>query len=260
MRNAYAIFKRELRSYFVSPIGYVVITAFLVMAGWFFFSIFASMVKEAQIADIRIKKFGEAAVPLDVPYTIMKQFFDSISSMLLFIIPIITMGLLAEEKKRGTMELLLTSPISDLQIILGKYFAALSFFIAMLLPTSAYFGLLLYYGDPEIPPVAAGYLGLLLLGAAQISLGLLVSAMAENQIVSAFVSFGAISLLWFVDSAVNAMKSIWQDFLQFFSFYIHFSDFSKGVVGLNDIIFFLSFIALCVFLTQRAIESIRWRG
>jgi ABC-2 type transport system permease protein len=158
------------------------------------------------------------------------------------------------------MELLLTSPISDLQIILGKYFAALTFFIAMLLPTSAYFGLLLYYGDPEIPPIMAGYLGLLLLGAAQISLGLLVSAMAENQIVSSFVSFGAISLFWFVDSAVNAMKSIWQDFLQFFSFYIHFSDFSKGVVGLNDITFFLSFIALCVFLTQRAIESIRWRG
>jgi ABC-2 type transport system permease protein len=260
MSNTYAIFKRELRSYFTSPIGYVVITAFLLMSGWFFFSIFASMAKEAQIADIRIKKLGEAAASLDVPYTIMKQFFDSTSSMLLFIIPIITMGLIAEEKKRGTMELLLTSPITDLEIIMGKYFAALTFYLSMILPTGVFFGMLMYYGDPEVPPVLAGYLGLVLLGAAQIALGLFVSAMSENQIVSAFVSFGAISIFWFVDSAVNAMKSIWQDFLQFFSFYMHFSDFAKGVVGIGDIVFFLSFVTLCVFLTHRAIESIRWRG
>lgn len=260
MRNIYAIFKRELRSYFSSPIAYVVVTAFLIIAGWFFFSIFAAMVKEAYVADMRIKKFGEAAPSVDIPYSIMKAFFDSLSSMLLFILPITTMGLVAEEKKRGTMELLLTSPVNDTEIIIGKYFAALGFYLSMLLPTGIYVALLMYYGEPEIPPILAGYLGLLLLGAAQIAVGLLISAMTENQIVSAFVSFGAICIFWFVDSAANALTSIWQDFARYFSFFIHFTDFSKGVIQFTDVAYFLSFIACCVFLTHRAIESIRWRG
>jgi ABC-2 type transport system permease protein len=260
MRNIFAILKRELRSYFTSPVAYVVMTAFLVIAGWFFFSILAYKVRESYSVDLAIKKYGEEAPTMDVPYSIMKEFFDSLSSMLLLLLPIITMGLIAEEKKRGTMELLLTSPIRDMEIIIGKYLAALGFYLALLLPTGAYLGLLIYYGEPEVPPILAGYLGLFLLGATQIAVGLLISAMTENQIVSAFLSFGVLSMFWFIDSAVNALKSIWQDFARYFSLYVHFTDFSKGVIQLSDVAFFLSFIACCIFLTHRALESIRWRG
>lgn len=260
MRNILAIIERELRAYFTSPVAYVVLAIFVFLSGVFFQTILSQILRYAMMSAMQAQQFG-APPPIDMPGIISRQFMSTMSVILLFMIPMITMGLFSEEKKRGTIELLLTSPVTDLQVVLGKFFAAVSFFVIMLLLTWIPMAVLYIYGDPASGPILSAYLGLLLYGLALIALGLFISTLTENQIIAAVLSFGAIMGLWLVDVlAQNAQSPTTKGVLEYLSVLKHLEDFMKGVFATSHIIFYLSLTLVGLFLTYRSIDSLRWRG
>lgn len=169
------------------------------------------------------------------------------------------MGLLTDERRKGTMELLLTSPVRPLELTLGKFLGALMLVLIMLLPTLAYFPFMAQGGDWEPGVVLAGYTGLVLLAATEIAIGLFISSLSENVLVSAIATYSVLILLNFVDASASAARSIWVDFIQFLSFYTHNLEFARGVIALRDITYYAGFLALSLFLAQRSIESIRFK-
>jgi ABC-2 type transport system permease protein len=260
MRHIFAIARRELRSYFVSPIAYVALTAYALMSGYFFNSMVVYYVRQASLADRQVEQLGRSPLQLDVPTMILEQFFRNQGSfVLLLIVPLLTMGLLTDERRKGTLELLLTSPVRPIELTLGKFAGALTFFAVMCLTTVPYFCFLAQGGDWEPGVVAAGFLGLVLLAATQIAIGLFVSSLTENMLVSAICTYGVLVALNFIDTSASAAQSIWVDFIQFLSFFSHYSEFARGVVALADITYFAGFLTLGLFLTERSIEAVRFR-
>jgi ABC-2 type transport system permease protein len=260
MRHISAIARRELRSYFVSPIAYVALTAYALMSGYFFNSMVVYYVRQASLADRQVEQLGRSPLQLDVPTMILEQFFRNQGSfVLLLILPLLTMGLLTDERRKGTLELLLTSPIRPIELTLGKFAGALTFFAVMCVTTVPYFYFLAQGGDWEPGVVAAGFLGLVLLAATQIAIGLFVSSLTENMLVSAICTYGVLVALNFVDTSASVAQSIWVDFIQFLSFFSHYSEFARGVVALGDLTYFAGFLTLGLFLTQRSIEAVRFR-
>ena len=171
------------------------------------------------------------------------------------------MGLFSEEKKRGTIELQLTAPLTDLQLVLGKFFAGVTFFIILLLTTWIPTGMLYLYSTPASGPILTAYLGLLLYGLALTAIGLFISTLTENQIIAAVLSFGTIMVLWLVDVlANNAESSTSKAVLTYLSILSHLDDFMKGVLSTSHIIFYMSLMLVALFLTYRSIDSLRWRG
>jgi ABC-2 type transport system permease protein len=259
MRNILAIVERELRAYFNSPIAYVVLTIFVFLSGLFFRSILAQVMQMALISQMQAQQLGPR--PMDMPGMISRGFLSTMSVIMLFIMPMLTMGLFSEEKKRGTIELLLTAPLTDLQVVLGKFFAAGTFFVILLLTTWIPMAVLYLYGSPASGPILTAYLGLLLYGLAIVAIGLFISTLTENQIIAAVLSFGTIMVLWLVDVVANnaespASKSV----LSYLSILSHLDDFMKGVLSTSHIIFYLSLMLVGLFLTYRSIDSLRWRG
>jgi ABC-2 type transport system permease protein len=260
MRHILAIAKRELRSYFVSPIAYVALTAFALLSGYFFNSMVVYYVRQASLADRQVQQLGRSPLQLDVPTVILEQFFRNQGSfVLLLILPLLTMGLLTDERRKGTLELLLTSPVRAIELTLGKFAGALAFFVLMCLPTLPYFYFLAQGGAWEPGVIAAGYTGLLLLAATEIAIGLFVSSLCENMLVSAMCTYGVLVAFNFIDTSASLARSIWVDFIQFLSFFSHYAEFARGVVALRDITYFAGFLALALFLTQRSIEAVRFK-
>ena len=260
MSNILAIFDREIRAYFVSPIAYVVLTIFLLLAGLFFTNIFTAVVEQSLQQGMRSQQYGMPPQPIDVPAIVTRSFFGTMSVILLFMIPMITMGLFSEEKKRGTIELLLTAPLSSLQVVLGKFLAGLTFFASMLLLSMLFMSTLFYFSSPDKGPIFSGYLGLLLYGAALVALGMFVSSLTENQIIAAVLGFGLILTLWIIDAFAGSTGTLGQQVLSYLSVIEHLENFIKGVVDTSDVIFYLSLAGLGLLLTYRSVESIRWRG
>jgi ABC-2 type transport system permease protein len=259
MRNILAIVERELRAYFSSPIAYVVLTIFIFLSGIFFRSILAQVLQMGLMSQMQAQQLGPR--PMDMPGMISRGFLSTMSVILLFIMPMLTMGLFSEEKKRGTIELLLTAPITDLQVVLGKFFAAGAFYIILLLSTWVPTGVLYLYGSPASGPILTAYLGLLLYGLAIIAIGLFISTLTENQIIAAVLSFGSIMILWLVDVvAQNAESPTSKGVLTYLSILSHLDDFMKGVLSTSNVIFYLSLMMVGLFLTYRSIDSLRWRG
>jgi ABC-2 type transport system permease protein len=174
--------------------------------------------------------------------------------------PMITMRTYSEEKRSGTIELLLTSPVSDAEIILGKYFGALGLYIAMLLFTALYMGILFVFGNPEWRPLLAGYLGLLLLGGAFLSIGLLISSTTNNQIVAGVVTFVVFLLLWIVGWFADSAGPTIGPLTSYLSITDHFDDFSKGIIDTKHVVYYLSLITFGLFLTAKSVDTERWRG
>jgi ABC-2 type transport system permease protein len=180
--------------------------------------------------------------------------------VLLFVLPLITMRTYAEEKRSGTIELLLTSPVTDFQIILGKFFGAMALYTAMLAVTLVHMGILFWFGNPEWKPIATGYLGLLLLGGCFISVGLLISSLTKNQIVAGMVTFAVFLLLWVLDWNASAAGPTGQSILNYLSITQHLDDFVKGVIDTKHLVYYASFITFGLFLTAKSVDSERWRG
>ena len=259
MRNIFAIIERELRAYFNSPIAYVTLTGFLLLSG----IVFEGLLGDAM--DFQLRSTMAAAQtggprPFDAPGYISQGFLGTISVLLLFMVPMITMGLFAEEKRRGTIELLLTAPITDLQVVLGKFFAAVSFFLILLLSTAIPMSILYIYGSPASGAILTNYLGIFLYGLAVVAIGVFVSTLTENQIISGILGFVIALALWFFDLLSRRAEPPTRAVLEYLSVINHLNDFMKGVIATSHIIFYLSLMLIALFLTYRSIDSLRWRG
>jgi ABC-2 type transport system permease protein len=250
MKAIFTILKRELKSYFASPIAYIILVVFLVLSGIFFFFYLESFIKSQ--FDPRFQLFREK---LNLNEFVIRPYFGTISVVLLFMIPLITMRLIAEERKNFTAELLFTSPVRVSQIVLGKFLASFSLFVIMLVLSAIYLVVLRVYGNPDLGPVLSAYLGLFLLGGSLISAGLFASSLTENQIVAAVISFGILLVFWILGASSDADNSI----LGYISIINHLDNFTKGVIALRDTIYYLSFIFFGLFLTYIMVESERWR-
>jgi ABC-2 type transport system permease protein len=259
MRNFLAIVEKELKSYFVSPIAYVVIALFLGITGIFFYLYTSEF---ARISAIPAQFALQYGIPqkLNINQMVIRPVLNNISLFALFWLPLITMRLYAEEKKIGTVELLFTSPVTNLQILMGKFVAGLIIFTVMLALTFVYNSFLFVYGRPEFKPLLVGYLGLFLLGGTYIAFGAFFSATTENQIVAAVETFAFILLLWSIGWVGDYFGATLGKLLNHFSIIEHFDDFSKGVLDSKNVIFYLSFITMGIYLTYIQVESTRWRG
>ena len=254
MQNIFAIWQRELKAYFVSPIAYVVLTVFTFLSGFFFFAILANVVQNTMMQQ------GPQSQPVDVPGIVTRSVFGTMSVIFLFMIPMLTMGLFAEEKRRGTIELLLTTPVSNVQALIGKYLASLTFLLIMVLLSALTISPLFIYGSPDWKPIMGGYLGLFIYGAALLALGLFISTLTENQIVSAAITFGVILVLWLIEAFSSGAQGVAKDVLTYLSVIGHLDDFIKGVIDTTHVIFYLTFAFVGLFLTYRSLESMRWRS
>lgn len=255
MRNVLAVVGREMRSYFASPIAYVVLTVFVFLSG-VFFQMYLSRV---YLYALQVQQFG-GGQPIDMPGLVSQTFLNVLGLVLLFILPMTTMGLFSEEKKRGTMELLLTLPLTDFQVVLGKFLAAVSFYLVMLLTTLVPMSTIFFFSDPAWGPIATGYLGLVLYGLALLSIGLFISSLTENQIIAGVISFGVIFLLWLLDLVAQNSGTTTGAVLNYLSILAHLDDFMGGVLVTSHVIFYLSLTALGLFLTYRAVDALRWKG
>jgi ABC-2 type transport system permease protein len=262
MKSIVAILRKEMQLYLVSPIAYAVVGVFLIITGFFFQVLIDGVIREAQRQAMQAMQMGGGMMEIDMPGVVMRQFFGLMGTILLFLMPMMTMGVYADERRRGTMELLMTSPITDLQIVLGKFLASLALLGMMLLPTVLELALLYRASDPA-PSwrlVLAGYIGLFLLGGALLAIGTFVSSLTENQIIAAVGTFGLTLLLWLIDAAVrSSTNSVVSEVLQYLSVLRHFEDFTRGVVDTSALIFYASLIALSLLLTLRSLDSMRWR-
>ena len=193
MGNVLALAEKELRAYFVSPIAYVLLVFFALLFGWFYVASINVMVQ------LSMGQFGMGPQVININEFMIRPLFGNTAVILLFLLPMLTMRSFAEEKRSGTMELLLTSPLTDLQIIMGKFLGALALYCLMLALTLLHVGLLFWYGEPEWGPILSGYLGLLLMGGAFISVGLAISSMTKNQIVAGVATFAVLLLFWIIN-------------------------------------------------------------
>ncbi len=258
-RGVSLIFNRELRSYFNSSIAYVVITMFLIITGYFFYNLvatFSIISFQAQASPMMARQYNL----LNINETVVRPLFGNISIIMLLMTPLLTMRLLAEERKAGTMELLLTYPVRDIEVVTGKFLACFTVFLAMIGATFIYPVLLVFLGEPELMPIVTGYIGLILLGAAFISLGLFTSSLTENQIIAASMSFGILFVFWLMSYSVNLVSSGPGQIISYIAITEHLASLAKGVVDTEDIIYYLLFVTLFLFLTLRSLESKRWRG
>lgn len=255
MKNIWAIFKKEIKTYFTSPIAYVVITVFLVLIGFFFYSLIWWFNSQS----LQMAQNPYSYQQLNINQMVYSPLFQNMSIILLLMIPLLTMRLFSEEKKSNTDELLYTCPISINQIILGKYFASLFVLLAMLLLTGILSIFTFAYGNPELVPILNGYLGLFLQGAAFIAVGIFFSSLTENQIVAAILTFGTLLLFWILNWASYSAGGMWKSVLNYLSFIQHFDDMTRGILDTTDLVYYLSFIFLGLFLTHSVIQSRRWR-
>ncbi len=255
MRNISAIAKREIKAYFSSPIAYVVIAVFVLLVGFFFYSAIWWFNSQS----IQMAQNPYYYQQVNINQMVYAPLFHNMSIILLLMIPLLTMRLLAEEKKVGTDELLFTSPISVGEIILGKYLAALVVLAIMLLLTGLLSLFTFAFGNPELGQILNGYLGLFLMGAAFIAVGLFFSSLTENQIVAAILTFGALLLFWILNWASYSASGLWKDVLNYLSFFQHFDDMTRGILDTTDLVYYLSFAFFGLFLTHSVIQSRRWR-
>jgi ABC-2 type transport system permease protein len=256
MTNVVAIARKELRGYFASPIGWVILGLFALLFGFFYSTFLTFFVRQS----MQMPQFGGGPPSANVNLQMIRPLLQNTSVIILFVLPMITMRTYAEEKRSGTIELLLTSPVTDWQIIVGKFLGAMALYVAMLVVTGLYLALLFRYGSPEVGPILAGYLGLFLLGGCFIAVGLLVSSMTKNQIVAGMATFGTFLMLWVISWIGDSWGPTTRSVLSYLSITDHFDDFSKGIIDTKHIVYYLSFITLGLFLTSKAVDSERWRG
>jgi ABC-2 type transport system permease protein len=254
--KVWPIFKKEMRLYFTSPVAWVIITMFLLIAGYFFYSIFAFYT----LASMQSAMNPQMARELNVTDSVLRPLFSNVSVILLLLMPLLTMRLFAEERRSGTIELLLTYPVRDGAVLIGKYVAALALYAIMLALTLLYPGILFYFTRVEWGPLLTGYLGLLLMGATFLAIGIFASSLTENQIVAAITTFGTLLLLWVVGWSAEYVGGSWGRVLSHLSILEHFDTFARGVLDTKDVIFYVDVTIVALFLTLRSLEARRWKG
>jgi len=255
MRNVWIICRKELRSYFVSPVAYFLLTMFAVVFGFFFWTSLGYFV----VAGLEMQMRGQS-FPLNLNEQVIRPLLQNVSVIGLFLIPMITMRLFAEEKRTGTIELLATSPVSDLEIILGKWLAAMLLYACLLVFTALNFIFLFKYGNPDWKPLLIAYLGLLLQAGALLALGTFISTLTKNQIIAGAATFGLALLLFVLGWVGEYEATTWARVLSYLSVNTHLESFNRGVLNAKDAVFYVSMIFVGLFLTARSLESLRWRS
>jgi ABC-2 type transport system permease protein len=255
MKNILAICEKELKSYFSSPIAYLAMAMFAILFGFFFWNAVGYFVS----ISVQSVAMGRS-FPMDLNEMIVRPLLLNTSVIGLFLIPMIAMRLFAEEKRSGTIELLLTSPVHDAEIVIGKWLAALALYGALLLISLANIGFLFLYGKPDWQPLAAGYLGLILQAGALLALGAFISTLTKNQIIAGITTFAVCLLLWVFEWVGGYETAVWAKAMAYMSVVSHFEPFAKGVIDSKDAVYFLSLIFLGLFLSVRSLESLRWRS
>ncbi len=255
----WGLYKKELQVFFSMPVAYIVIIVFLIVSGVFFALITSSYAAYSMQAMQQYQRMQ--GIDLSILNGIFRShFFNVFIWCLVPVIPLITMRLFAEEKREGTSELLFTYPINDFAILIAKYLSALTIYCLMLLGMTSGYIILRIVTAFEILPVLYGLLGLLLAGAAFIALGVFISAMTESQIAAAVISFGSMLFLMLLPSIGQSAGPGIGMILNKISMLEHFESFSKGLIDTADIVYYLNFVALFLFLTLRVLESKQWRG
>lgn len=250
------IYKHELKYHFQSVTAYITMSVFLFLSGYFFYNIFSYYNFLSYQANIN----PQVSRDINLIDGVMRPLFNNISIVLLLVLPLVTMRLLAEEKKQGTFELLLTYPIRDRDVIFGKFLATVTLFLIMLACTSIYPITLMVFAEPEILPILAGYLGIFLTGFTFISIGLFFSSLTDNQLIAGVSTFGIALFFLIIGWAAPFAGATTSKVLQELSLLKHFESFAKGTIYLHDISYYLLLTAFFIFLTLKSLESTRWRG
>jgi ABC-2 type transport system permease protein len=258
MRNILTIMKREFKAYFVSPIAYVILASILFILGLFFYG----MVEAYSRYSLQLAGNPMYAGQINLHDFVVRGFYSTFGFIMLFVAPIVSMRVLAEEKRQGTAEMLLTSPVTTAQLVVGKYLGALSFGLFLIFVTLQYpLFLVLMGARPEMPALFAAYLGAVLLIGALLAVGLFSSSLTSSQIVAAVVAFVLSLFLWVIGflGEIVGQGSDYSDLLKALSINEHFEEFLKGVVDTGSVVFFVTFIVFMLFMTQRVVDSSRWR-
>jgi len=255
VRNIWTVASKELRGYFTSPVAWVMMGLFALIFGYFFVSYLAFFVRNSMQA-----AFGQGPQTMNINMELIRPLLGNASVLVLFLLPMITMRTYSEEKRSGTIELLLTSPVTDFEIIAGKFLGTVGLYVALLGVTLLYIVILFIFGQPEWKPVLSGYLGLLLLGSCFISLGLFISSTTKNQMVAGAATFVVGLLFWIVSWIADSAGPMMSQVLSYLSITEHFDDFGKGIIDSKHLVYYLSFIAFGLFLTIKSVDSERWRG
>ena len=255
LRNISAIAGKELRSFYSSPIAWVMLGLFAAIFGYFFGAALTYFAKASMAGQM-----GGGPQKVNVNLEMIRPLLSNTTVLILFLLPMVTMRTYSEEKRSGTIELLLTSPLKDVEIILGKFLGAMGMYLGLLAVTAVYMSIVFIYGNPAIKPLLSGYLGLLLFGGGFVAVGLFISSLTSNQMVAGAASFVVFLLFWIISWLGESMGPTMASIMSYLSITEHFDDFGKGIIDTKHIIFYLSFIALGLFLATKSVDSDRWRG
>src|SRR5215469_499490 len=257
MRNTLVIAGKELQGYFIQPVAYVVLTVFLLLAGWFFFALLRQFDEMVQL--IQMMGQQQQLQSMNLNSRVIEPLLHDLSIVLVIVMPALTMRVFAEEKRTGTYELLLTAPVRTGEIVAGKFIAAACFTLIMVGLAWIFPLILMAFGNPEVGVMFAGYLALALLAVTFAAVGLFTSSVTQNQIIAAISSFGLLILLFVISWPAESGSGVAWALLKYLSLPEHFSTLVRGVIDTSDLVFFLSMILVALFLTQRSVESARWR-
>lgn len=255
MKNALWIARRELASYFYSPVFYVVITVFMFIYSFMFFSILNFFSTQS----LQAPQLAAMGIAMNINEMVIEPALSNMSVVLLFIIPLITMRSFAEERKNKSFALLLSSPVRLGEIVAGKFLACLGVVLTMIVLSSYSVVFLVVMGSPEIGPIVSGYLGIILMSGCYVAMGLFASSLTDNQIVAAVIGFGFIFFMWIIGWAAQSADEGMGLILNYISLVDHMEPFLKGVIDTNHVVYYLSFMAFSLFLTHRIVDSRRWR-
>ncbi|MEB3829165.1 ABC transporter permease [Phormidium sp. CCY1219] len=262
--NVMAIYRKELQSYFVSPLAYAIAGVFWLIAGIFLVAMLLGpegIIQQVAMMDVQGQQMNIPIPAIDVAYQFLQNFLAIMGNLSLFVLPILSMGLYAEERKRGTLELLATSPITNWAVATGKLLGVVTFFIAMVLPLLALEAIALTASNPPLPLTVPllGHLGLILLGAAVLSLGMFVSSLTDSTILSAVLTFSLVLFLWIIDVVANNVGGVLGDALEHLSLLKHYSTLIRGQLDPSSLILFASYVVLGIFLTAQSIDALRFQ-
>ncbi len=255
MKQIWIICKKELKSFFYSPVFYIITAFFLLVSGFFFYNILAWV----NMQTMRMMQYQYGMERINVNQLLYEPFFNNLTIILMFLLPLLTMRLFADEKKMRTDELLFTAPVTTWHLILGKYLATMIIYFLILFLTATFSVFVFLNGNPELTPLLTAYLGIFLIGAVFIAIGVFASSLTENQVIAAAISFSSILLIWVLSWVGSSSNSLLVKFLSELSFFSHFQNLVKGVIELKDLIYYLSFSFFALYLTYTVFEFRKWR-
>ncbi|HLK11748.1 MAG TPA: ABC transporter permease subunit [Candidatus Binatia bacterium] len=257
MRNVLTIAGREVRSYFASPVAYVLLAVFLALGGYFFYALLTAFSQSLQI--YAMMRNPDLLQRFNLNEMVIRPLLQNMSVLLIFLVPAITMRMFPEEKRAGTYELLLTSPVRVSEIVLGKFLGGLVL-VLLMVALSGFFGVLLsIYGNPEAPMMLAGYLGLALMAIAFLAIGTLISSFTDNVVIAYVGTLFALLLLYTIGWLGETLSGVAGALVKYASITDHFQELLKGVVDTRELVYFGTLLIVSLFLTQRSVESVRWR-